>query len=202
MKTCLPKWVLGWMALFMLAGHAISQTRIATVDLSKVLNGYHKTKEAEELLKTRSMDLEKTQRAMVEDYKKAGAEYKTLLDDANNQAVAIEERERCKKTAEAKLLQLKERESSLAQYDREAQVTLDEHKRRLTENLLRDIRAVIAAKAKAAHYGVVLDSSTQAGGATSLLYADGEHDLTEEVLNLLNKGDPAEGPAADRKKEK
>src|SRR2546421_215228 len=66
----------------LLANHVSAQIKIATVDLNKVLNSYHKTKQAEEVLKAQGLDLEKAQKAMVEDYKKASEEYKRLVDSA------------------------------------------------------------------------------------------------------------------------
>lgn len=175
-----------------LASLAGAQTRIATVDLGKVLTGYQKTRQAEEILKSQGLDLEKAQKAMLDEYKKAKEEHTKLLDSSNNQALSREERERCQKASEAKLLAIKEIELSLNRQEREAQATFEEQRRRIMENLLREIRAAIAAKAKAANFGLVLDSSTQAAGPVSVLYASGENDVTEEIIKQLNAGLPLE----------
>lgn len=190
------------LTVLFLANHAPAQIKIATVDLNKVLTSYHKTKQAEEVLKAQGLDLEKAQKGMVEDYKKASEDYKKLLDSANNQAVAREERERCQKAAEGKLLALKDLELHITQQERQAQVTFDEQKRRVMENLLREIRAAVAAKAKAGNFGLVLDSSIQAASPTSVLYASSENDLTEEILKQLNAGMRGARENSGEKKEK
>src|SRR5438552_4021121 len=94
--------------VFGVVTHGGAQNRIATVDLNKIVKGYYKTKQAEELLKGRGAELEKAQRALLDDYKKASEDYKKLLDGSNDQAVSFPERERCKSAAEAKLRGLKE----------------------------------------------------------------------------------------------
>ncbi len=175
-----------------MAASASAQPKIGTVDLNKVLSGYQKTKQAEELLKSQGQDLEKAQKTMVDDYKNGNEEYKKLLDSANNQAVARDERERSQKAAEAKLLALKDLELKISQHGQQAQVTFDEQKRRMMENLLREIRTTIAARAKAGSYSLVLDSSLQSATPTSVLYASGENDLTDDILKTLNAAMPKE----------
>src|SRR4026207_1195621 len=81
-----------------------AETRIGVIDLRKVFEDYYKTKAANVKLKERLVDLEKEQKALVEQYQKSKEEYKRALDDANDQALSIEEREKRKKSAEGKLL--------------------------------------------------------------------------------------------------
>ena len=62
----------------------------------------------------------------------------------------------------------------------------------MIENLVREIRNIINAKAKTAGYTLVLDTSTQANGATPIvLYSLGETDISEAVLKDLNATAPA-----------
>src|SRR5678809_1237747 len=84
----------GWIAVTiligLLSGSAMAQNRIATIDLRKVFDGYWKKKQAEAALKERQSDIEKEDRNMVDDYKKAKEEYQSLLTSANDQAVSSE----------------------------------------------------------------------------------------------------------------
>ena len=59
----------------LLSGSAMAENRIATIDLRKVFDGYWKKKQAEAALKERQSDIEKEDRNMVDDYKKAKEEY-------------------------------------------------------------------------------------------------------------------------------
>src|SRR5215218_2281703 len=88
--------------LFGFASAAQAQPKIATVDLRKIFEGYYKTKQADAQLRDRGTDAEKQYSGMLEDYKKANEEYKKLIESANDQAVAAEEREKRKKSAESK----------------------------------------------------------------------------------------------------
>src|SRR5689334_5756638 len=110
--------VAGLVLMSLLGGSAMAQTRIATVDLRKVFEGYWKKKQAEAALKDRQTDMEKEDRNMVDDYKKAKDDYQSLLASANDQAVSAEERDKRKTAAEEKLRRMKEMEETIAQYER------------------------------------------------------------------------------------
>src|SRR5438874_13680765 len=91
----------------LLAGSASAQTKIGLIDLRKVFDDYYKTKAADALLKDRAVDLEKQEKGLKEQYQKAVDDYKKGLDDANNQAVSADEREKRKKSSETSLLEAK-----------------------------------------------------------------------------------------------
>ena len=101
---------------------------------------------------------------MVDGWKKAKEEYQKLLEDANNQAVSAEERDRRKQAAEDKLKELKSTEDSITQFDRQGGVSLNEKKTRMRKNLLEEIKQAIISKAKAGGYTLVIDSSAQTYG--------------------------------------
>ncbi len=174
------------------------QARIAIVDLRKVFEDYYKTKTADATLKDRVGDLQKESKALQDQYQKLADDYKKALDGANDQAVSTDEREKRKKTAEAKLIEAKELEQNLAQFDRQSRTTLDEQKRRMRENILVEIRTVVTAKAKSGNYTLVIDSAAQSINETPVvLFTNGENDLTTEVLKQLNANAP---PSREEKK--
>src|SRR5256885_995012 len=88
------------------------QARIGIVDLRKVFDEYYKTKAADKTLKDRQDDLMKESKALGDQYQKLNDEWKKAIDGANDQAVSAEEREKRKKAAESKLLEIKELEQS------------------------------------------------------------------------------------------
>ncbi len=180
---------------------AWGQGRIATVDLRKVFDGYWKTKQADAALRERAADMEKEHKSMLDDYKKAKEDYQTLLTEANNQTLSLEERDKRKKSAEDKFKQIKETEDSIAQYERQARTTLDEQRKRMRDSIVDEIRTTVSGKAKAAGYALVLDTVADSANNTPIvLYSNNENDLTTAVLTQLNAGAPADAPKTDPKK--
>lgn len=175
-----------------------ADVKIGLVDLKKVFEGYYKTKQADSQLKDRAGDSEKVLKGMVEDYQKASDDYKKLIDSSNDQAVSADEREKRKKNAETKLLELQEIERSVKQFRTQTQTTLEEQKRRMREEILRQIRDVITTHAKRRGFTLVLDTAAESMSATQMvLYTNGENDFTDDVLNEINTNAPAETPKAD-----
>ena len=174
------------------AASAQAQPKIDTVDLRKVFEGYFKTQQADAQLRERGTDAEKQYKTMLEDYQKANEEYKKLIESANDQAVSSDEREKRKKSAEGKVLELNDIEKSLTQFKREKQTTFDEQKRRMRDQIVREIREQINNKAKVSGFTLVLDSSAESiNNAPVILFSTGQNDLTDEVLTQLNLAAPA-----------
>jgi len=200
MKSLLCKLVPGLFLVSLLSGSAWAQSRIATVDLRKVFDGYWKTKQADAALKDRAADIEKDHKTMLDDWKKAKDEYQTLLTEANSQTLSLEEREKRKKSAEDKLKQIKDSEDAIGQYERQARTTLDEQRKRMRDSIVEEIRTTLNAKAKSGGYALVLDTAAESANNTPIvLYSNNENDMTVAVLAQLNAGAPAETPKTDEK---
>jgi len=168
------------------------QGKIAVVDLRKVFDDYYKTRAADAQLKDQAADLAKESKAYMEQYQKASDDYKKLLDEANNQAVSGDEREKRKKAAEGKLVEIKELETTIRQFDNTARTTLEEKKRQMREKILGAIREIINAKAKAAGYAMVIDTAAETVNQTPvIMYNNGENDITAAVLQDLNASAPS-----------
>jgi Skp family chaperone for outer membrane proteins len=175
---------------------ASAQGKIGIVDLRKVFDDYHKTKTADARLKDQAADLDKERKAMMDQYQKATDDYKAALDGANDQAVSADEREKRKKTAESKLLDIKKLEQDIGQFDRQARTTLEEEQRKYRDKILVEIRNVINARAKSAGYSLVIDSAAESINKTPIvMYTTGENDITAAVLTELNANAPAASAA-------
>jgi Skp family chaperone for outer membrane proteins len=164
---------------------ALAQTKIGTVDLRKLFDGYWKTRQALAALNDHKTQIDTDDKSMRDDLKKGGEEYQKLLEQANDQAISAEQRDKRKQAAADKLKQLQESKASLDQFQRQAQVTLSDQRQRMIENILVEIKAAVAAKAKAAGYSLVIDTT-----ADVVVYSSGENDLTDAVLKQLNAGAP------------
>lgn len=176
---------------FGLAFAASAQGKVGIIDLRKVFDEYHKTRTADARLKDQAADLDKERKAMMDQYQKSTDDYKTALDGANDQAVSVDEREKRKKTAESKLLDIKKLEQDIGQFNNQARTVLEEEQRKLRDKILVEIRNVINAKAKAAGYALVVDSAAESINKTPVvMYTNGENDLTTPVLAELNANVP------------
>jgi outer membrane protein len=179
--------------LTFLSSSALAQQKIATVDVQKLFNGYWKKKQAEVALNDRKVELEKEDRGFIDDLKKSKDDYQKLLDVANDQAVSDDERARRKQAADDKAKQIQDSQQTIVQFERQAQATLAEQSQRMRENILKEIQAAVATKAKAGHYTLVIDSVALTANQTPVfLYNDGQDDVTTDVLNQLNAGAPVD----------
>ena len=166
--------------------------KIGLVDLKKVFDGYYKTKQADTQLKERAGDSEKVLKGMIEDYQKASTDYKDLVDKSNDQAVSGEERDKRKKAAETRLMEIQEIERSLKQFRAQTQNTLDEQKKRMREEILKIIKDLVTDKSKKGGYNLVFDTAAISFNQTEvIMYSSGGNDFTDEILSELNKDAPA-----------
>ena len=200
MKSFLRTIVPAILLIGLTSGSAWGQGRIGTVDLRKVFDGYWKTKQADASLKDRATELEKEYKTMEDDWKKAKEEYQTLLTEANNSNLSVEERDKRKKSAEDKFKQIRETEEAIGQFQRQARTTIDEQRKRMRDSLLEEIRGIVSGRAKTAGYTLVLDIAAESiSGAPVVLFSNNENDITDMVLSQLNAGAPADALKTDAK---
>ncbi|HEY1173245.1 MAG TPA: OmpH family outer membrane protein [Verrucomicrobiae bacterium] len=174
---------------------ALAQTpvKVGAIDLKKVFDGYWKTKQADANLKTQAGELDKQRKGMLDAYEKLSGEYKKVEGTVNDQAVSADEREKRKKTAEAKLMEMREVEQSVQQFDRTARTQLMEKQRQMRDNILKEIKEAVNAKAKTAGFDMVVDSAAEtANGTPMVMFWNGTGDITDAILSHLNANAPAE----------
>lgn len=189
-KITAAVWI-GLLALSALSNSSVAQTRIATLNLKKVFDSYYKTKQADALLQDQGADADKVLKGWLDDYQTANAEYKKLIEGANDQAVSSDERAKRKNLAEAKVIEINSLEKSINQFKQEATTRIEEQKRRMREKILTELREKIDAKAKARNYALVLDTAAEGTTFTPfLLYTDAKNDLTDELIAEINQNAP------------
>jgi outer membrane protein len=168
-----------------------AQVKIGTIDLKKVFDGYYKTKQADLQLKDQGKEAEEILKGMMDDYQKANEQYKILIETANDQAVSSTERERRRKSAETKLVEIKELETNVRQYRNTTQAALEEKTRRMRDGILGEIREKINEKARAENFSLVIDVAAETINQTPvILFNSGQHDLTDAILSAVNAGAP------------
>jgi outer membrane protein len=174
-----------------LSGSALAQTKIATVDLKKLFDNYYKTKLAQAAIQDRAAQLDKDDKSMKDDLKKGSNDYEQLLQQANDQALSADERDRRKQAAADKLKELQSSKVAIDQFERQAQTTLSEQRQRMRDNILTEIKAAVTTKAKTDGFTLVFDSAAETvNGTQAIVYTSGENDLTAAILAQLNAGAP------------
>jgi outer membrane protein len=179
---------------------ASAQVKIAVVDMKKTFELYYKTKQAEAQIKAQGAEADKVFKGMLEDYRKANQEYKTLLDGSNDQAVSAEERDKRKNAAEKKLMDLQEIEKSVKQYESSAKTNIGALEKRMRDKIVEEIREVVNRMSKNGSFTHVFDLAAVTPYQTPIiLYTDGQNDLTDAVVKELNATAPAGSVTGDAK---
>src|SRR6266542_5993587 len=179
-------------AAFILAAPSQAETnKIGVIDMQRVWDKYWKTKQAQAQVDDQTADFEKRKKGMLDDYQKANRDYKKLIESAQDQAVSVEERDKRKSAAEKKLLEIKEIQQDATLFQRTTDEQLKMQARRMTENILHDIRDLVDAKAKAGGYTLVIDVSAKSvTGTPIVLSTNGPNDMTQEVISQINSTAP------------
>ena len=174
-----------------LSSSALAQQKIATVDMRKLFDGFWKTKQAETAINDRKAELDKEDRGFLDNLQKTREDYQKLLDAAADQAISADERDKRKQAAADKYTEIKDSQTAIVQFERQAQATLGAQSQRMRSDILKEIQAAVTTKAKAGGYTMVLDAAADTASQTPLLlYTDGQNDLTASVLAQLNAGAP------------
>ena len=174
-----------------LTANTYAQPRLAVVDMKRAFEQFYKTKQAEAQIKGQGAEADKVFKGMLEDYKKANEDYKTLLDGSNDQAISADERDKRKNSAEKKLLDLREIEKSVKQYEKSAKENIGALEKRMRDKIVDEIREVVNRLSKSGNYNFVLDLAAVTAYQTPIiLYTDGQNDLTEAVIKELNSTAP------------
>ena len=175
---------------------------IGFIDLDRVFNEYSKTKIADAQLKEQAEEFKTEHKAMVEDLQKLQDEFNALRDDAQNTALSEDAQNDKRMAAEEKLVEVREKESSIRRYDESRQKQLDEQSRRMRKKIVEEIQDVVSKFSETQSFSVVIDSSGDSlNGVPVVLYADPKHDITDEVLEQLNKNSSGADLGLDAKDE-
>jgi Skp family chaperone for outer membrane proteins len=180
-----------------LAGFALAAAgadlKIATIDLRKAFDSYYKTIQTSVAIKQESSEVYKEHLQMLDSAKKHEEEWRKLIDKANDQSLSSEERDKSKRAAADKYTELETDKQSINQFDQMARTRLEEKERQRVEEIVKEIQGVVQAKAKAAGYSKVFDSSAVSVNLVQtpmLLYTDGQDDMTEAIIKELNAAAP------------
>lgn len=173
----------------MLGTDATAQTKIATLDLQKVFDGYWKTKQISENLQGQGKEYEAQREKLVAQYQELNEAFRLLREAIDDPAASSAGKEKRTKEADAKLAEIREMEQTINDYDNTTRTQITETQNRMKQNIVREIRETVAGIARKEGYNMVLDTAALARTDTPiLLFHDGTADVTEKVLTQMNAG--------------
>jgi outer membrane protein len=150
-------------ALVAPASFAEEKAKIGYVDLSRLFDEYHKTKEYDKVLEEKSKAFEKERNDKIEKIKEAQGKLALLADDK-------------KKQMEQDVEKMK---AELLEFDRQKKTDLTKERNEKIRDILLEIEKIVSDFAKKEGYSVILNDRVLIYGETGL-------NLTEQVLKSLN----------------
>ena len=196
--TNLTRLLLGGFAAALVAVSAQAQSKLAVVNMKTVFDGYWKTKQSDATVKERETEFKTERKKMEEDYEKLNGEFRELDKGSRDPAISAEEQKKRKDSANSKLLEIREIEQSVQNFDRNFRQQVADQITRMREKIFRDIREVVEAKANSGGYGLVLNTAAEITQIPVFLYVSGLPDMTQEILTELNAKAPP-GALGDKK---
>ena len=164
-----------------------AELKIAVVDMQKVFKEYGKTQEADTKLKEQMSGYKKERDERMEDYRKLIEQIKGLRDGAQDPSLSEDARKEKQQKLEEKVNEARQREREIREFDGTTQKLFGDQSKRMRDKILEEITTKINEFAKG-KYSMVFDKSGMTlNGTPTLVYSEGLTDLTDEIVNSLNK---------------
>ncbi|MBI2441649.1 MAG: OmpH family outer membrane protein [Lentisphaerae bacterium] len=186
-------------ALYLALAAALNaaEPAMAFVSMERLFDDYYKTKAANVKLKVRFESLDETRRDLLTQVKTLKSAVEQLSAEARDKSLNDAERAKKRAAAEDKFTLFREAEDKLLEFDNTYKKQFGEQMKESQQQLVGEIRAVIAAYVKEHGLRIVFDSSGKTlNSVEAVVYYDPAFDITEEILKILNKNSP---PSKDAK---
>ncbi len=170
-----------------------ADTRIVFVNMDRIFNEFYKTKLADTQLKEQAQQVMDERKKLQTDFEKLQADFNKLRDDAQNTALTEEVRTQRRNSAEEKLVEVRDYEQKIRRFDDTRRKQMEDQSRRMRKRIVDEIRDTIQTYARNQMFSAVLDTSGQTlNGIETVLYTEPRMDITGEIIDVLNRGRPAD----------
>jgi outer membrane protein len=175
---------------------ASAEYSIITVDVSRLYEGYYKTKEATDKLQGRY----DTAKAQLDEMMASGdvevKAYQTMLEQTQNPALSDSARKDAEDDANLQMEKIRSLQQDVQTFQKSSQNQLAQQQATQRQFMLEEIKTVILEIAQDRKADLVFDISTGINvGLPSVIYANPAWDSTEDVLEVLNADAPPPPPA-------
>ncbi len=169
------------------AVHAADE--IAFVDLQEVFKQFYKTQLAQDQIRQQADEIKLEREEIEAEVKVMKDEIEVLRADSRDETLSEEVRDNKRDQLEEKLVELQQKESDMAEFEKLRMEQMEQQNTRMTKKLFDEIHEVIIQHAKAQGYSAVVDRSAQSRiGTEMILYTSPKVDITADVLAVLNEG--------------
>lgn len=187
-KSSLRLFALLAFATATLIGSASAQIKMATVDMEKLFNDFHRTGEIQKEINIERARIQKDNNLRLADIRGIDDQIQGIRKKLEAGSLGAKEGQDLRKQA-AELKQdgiHKERERT--EFLERRNRALNERMRKEMRQILQNIRQVVTERAKSQNFDYILDTSGKTTqGVPFVLYASEPKDLTEKILNEINE---------------
>ena len=185
--------VAGVLACLAVGGARAAETHIVFVNMDRIFNEFYKTRLADTQLKEQGSQVMDERKKLQSDFEKLQGAFNKLRDDAQNTALTEEVRAQRRTAAEEKLVEVRDFEGKVRRFDETRRKQMEDQSRRMRKRIVDEIRDTIQTYARNQMYSAVLDVSGQTlNGIETVLYTEPRMDITGEIIDVLNRGRPAD----------
>ena len=202
-------WVLVAAVAALSSWWAMAETRIAVVQMDKVVRAYPEAQKAEETLKAQKDEFENEIDKMESKVTEMRTAVEAAVNEAQDKAINESERDRRAEAARQKIKGLSEFQNKLRETRIDRQKELSDQEMRIFRRVMGNLRDVIAEYAAEKKIDLVLDAAgVGMHGAPVLTYASDALDITDEILKRVvskpagQAGDKADDKGGDKAIEK
>ena len=171
---------------------AFAQGKVGTIDMNRAFKEYNKTKDAENKINEAKNSAKKEYDDRADSYKKALDEINKLNQQLEAPALSAEAKTQKAKDRDEKIASIKNMEREINDFRQTREKQLQEQAVRMRDGIVKEITDVVLTKVKASNMDLVFDSSgVSLNGVPTVMYSKPEFDFTTEVVDQLNKANPA-----------
>lgn len=188
----IKRFLVSGLLLTLVASVAAAETKIVTVNIARLFEGYYKTAERmaqiESLNEQAIAEAENRQRR----FEQQIGEFQEMQEDLENPMLSDSAREAAEGELQRKLEELRQIQFENQQWEQQTTQQLNQRMMAIQQELLNEIRDVVDVIARDEGARVILDSSDIGGrGIPTVLWADPRLDITDTVLRELNRNAPS-----------
>ena len=176
-------------------------TAIGVISLEKVYNGYWRTDVENKKLKTKQEEALDRIKKLDEKLQKEGTVLGNMIKAMQDPRLAAAERSNRQQQVQTKQKELQQMQDAIQGFRERTRKDLELDMRKEREQIMEEIQQIVSTEAKKRKLNLVLDEAARSAAiAPIVIFADGENDLTEEVLRQLNLSDPKKGSGGNKDK--
>ena len=176
-------------------------TAIGVISLEKVYNGYWRTDVENKKLKTKQEEALDRIKKLEESLRKEGTVLGNMIKAMQDPRLAAAERSNRQQQVQTKQKELQQMQDAIQGFRERTRKDLELDMRKEREQIMEEIQQIVSTEAKKRKLNLVLDEAARSAAiAPIVIFADGENDLTEEVLRQLNLSDPKKGSGGNKDK--